>query len=85
MPNNATLNAIRLGSGTLTTTADYQHNIHRDTVTNPFSLILAMRGAEFQAFSRRGRFTTSANVAAANQFADNGANNQWGLALPFII
>ncbi|ETR95942.1 DUF6160 family protein [Acinetobacter lactucae] len=83
MPNNATLNAIRLGSGTLTTAADYQHNIHRDTVTNPFSLILAMRGAEFQAFSRRGRFTTSANVAAANQFADNGANNQWGLALPF--
>ena len=55
MPNNATLNAIRLGSGTLTTAADYQHNIHRDTVTNPFSLILAMRGAEFQAFSRRGR------------------------------
>ncbi|MDC5182733.1 hypothetical protein OHW37_08775 [Acinetobacter baumannii] len=83
MPNNATLNAIRLGSGTLTTAADYQHNIHRDTVTNPFSLILAMRGAEFQAFSRRGRFTTSANVAAANQFADNGLNNQWGLALPF--
>lgn len=83
MPNNATLNAIRLGAGTLTTAADYQHNIHRDTVTNPFSLILAMRGAEFQAFSRRGRFTTSANVAAANQFADNGANNQWGLALPF--
>ncbi|MBP4881788.1 hypothetical protein ITE14_06645, partial [Acinetobacter baumannii] len=41
-----------------------------------FSLILAMRGAEFQAFSRRGRFTTSANVAAANQFADNGLNNQ---------
>ncbi len=73
----------RLGSGTLTTVADYQHNIHRDTVTNPFSLILAMRGAEFQAFSRRGRFTTSANVAAANQFADNGLNNQWGLALPF--
>ncbi|MGM7375873.1 hypothetical protein ACOI3T_37815, partial [Acinetobacter baumannii] len=24
MPNNATLNAIRLGSGTLTTAADYQ-------------------------------------------------------------
>ncbi|MBD0137698.1 hypothetical protein HN258_19140, partial [Acinetobacter baumannii] len=46
-PNNATLNAIRLGSGTLTTAADYQHNIHRDTVTNPFSLILAMRVAEF--------------------------------------
>lgn len=44
-----------------------------------------MRGAEFQAFSRRGRFTTSANVAAANQFADNGLSNQWGLALPFII
>jgi formamidopyrimidine-DNA glycosylase len=37
-------------------TADYQHNIHRDTVTNPFSLILAMRGAEFQAFSRRGHY-----------------------------
>ena len=83
MPANATLNAVRLGAGTLTTSADYQHNIHRDTVSNPYSLILAMRGAEFQAFSRRGRFTSSANVAAANQFADNGLNNQWGLALPF--
>ena len=43
----------------------------------------SIRGGEFQAIARRGRFTTSANVATANLFADNGLNNQWGLALPF--
>ncbi|WP_434082295.1 helix-turn-helix domain-containing protein, partial [Acinetobacter baumannii] len=52
MPNNATLNAIRLGSGTLTTAADYQHNIHRDTVTNPFSTALMLESRK-EGFSAR--------------------------------
>ncbi|KAF5271147.1 hypothetical protein FQR65_LT17702 [Abscondita terminalis] len=49
----------------------------------PYSVMTSIRNAAFQSFSRRGRFTTSAGVAANNLFTDNGLNNQWGLALPF--
>lgn len=82
MPSNYVLQNSRLGSTTLTTIADYTQNIHSGTAENPYALAVAIRGAEFQAFSRRGRFTTSANVAPENQFATNGLDNQWGLAIP---
>lgn len=85
LPQNTVFQASRFGNGSfLTTASDYIQNVHNQTTgTNPYSLVAAIRGAEFQSISRRGRFTTSAGVATANLFTNNGLDNQWGLALPF--
>ncbi len=89
LPVNDTFQTSRFGNGQfLTSTADYKQDIYTELPSNlnnnrPYSLVTAIRGAEFQAISRRGRFTTSAGVAQSNLFTDNGLNNQWGLALPF--
>jgi hypothetical protein len=56
--------------------------------------VTAIRGAEFQALSKRGRFTSSSNVSAGNAIPalsglDNPVtvgvdeSNKWGLGLPF--
>lgn len=83
LPVNQVFQTSRFGNGSfLTSNADYIQNLHFST-TNPYSLAVAIRGAEFQSLARRGRFTTSAGVDAANLFANNGLNNEWGLALPF--
>ncbi|MGM2732119.1 hypothetical protein ACS2QU_31065, partial [Bacillus cereus group sp. Bce005] len=68
----------------LTSDADYIQNIHKQTTTNPYSVVMAIRGGEFQAISRQGRFTNSATdgsilVPQINEHNDN----TWGLALPF--
>lgn len=85
LPQNTVFQASRFGNGSfLTTASDYIQNVHNQTTgTNPYSLVAAIRGAEFQSISRRGRFTTGAGVATANLFTNNGLDNQWGLALPF--
>ncbi|MEG0486546.1 MAG: heme utilization protein [Acinetobacter sp.] len=89
LPVNDTFQTSRFGNGQfLTSLADYKQDIYTTLPSNlnnnrPYSLVTAIRGAEFQAISRRGRFTTSAGVTPANLFTDNGLNNQWGLALPF--
>lgn len=85
LPTNTVFQSSRFGDGRfLTTNADYTQNLHMGTSgVNPYSLAVAIRGGEFQAISRRGRFTTSAGMDAANLFANNGLNNEWGLALPF--
>lgn len=86
MPENTVLNSSRFGgtnNSYLTSSSDYIQQIH-DQSTNPYSLVLAVRGADFQAISKRGRFTSSSNVAAANAIAANtGMTNEWGLGLPF--
>lgn len=89
LPANYAFQTSRFGdNSTLTTDADYIQNIHTGASTaNPYSLLVAVRGAEFQALSKRGRFTNSARTNDAfGQSVPNIAehnNNQWGLGLPF--
>ena len=91
LPLNATFQNSVFGNGQkLTSNVDYNQDIYTTSLpvneldnNRLYSLVTSIRGGEFQAIARRGRFTTSANVATANLFADNGLNNQWGLALPF--
>lgn len=85
LPENEVFQKSRFGNGSyLTLATDYQHQIHNAvTGDNPYSLIAAIRGAEFQSISRRGRFTNSAGTPAANLFANTNVKNEWGLALPF--
>ncbi len=86
MPENSVLRNARFGGtdiGTLTTSADYLQQIHNEAI-NPYSLVVAVRGADFQALSRRGRFTSGSGVSAANKIEGNaGLDNKWGLGLPF--
>ena len=88
LPENAVFKGSRFGGTAgnfLTSITDYNQVIHTGTLnTNPYSLVMAIRGAEFQALSKRGRFTSSANIANPdNIFAPTaGINNKWGLGLP---
>ncbi len=84
LPENYTFQNSRFGNNSfLTTSADYQQNVHSLT-TNPYAVVMSIRGGEFQAISRRGRFTTSAGITDSNSlFTNDGMSNQWGLALPF--
>lgn len=86
MPENAVLNSARFGGNTttyLTSSTDYEQQVH-GFATNPYSLVTAIRGSEFQAVSRRGRFTSSSGVSAGNAIAaGDGLTNKWGLGLPF--
>ena len=86
LPANSTFQSTSFGNGkTLTTTADYTQDVYSTLATGnyPYSIIAAIRGAEFQSISRRGRFTTGAGVAAGNLLSTDGLANEWGLALPF--
>lgn len=89
LPENNTFKNTAFGNGSkLTSITDYNQTIYdtyNSTANNrPYSLVAAIRGAEFQAISRRGRFTSSAGITDANYlFADDGKSNKWGLALPF--
>ena len=86
LPENTVLRTSRFGGTTdtfLTSASDYIQQIHNLSV-NPYSLAIAVRGAEFQALSKRGRFTSSSGVESGNYIPDNaGLNNKWGLGLPF--
>lgn len=84
MPVNTVLSAARFGAGTITTAADYQHLVH-NTATNPNSLVAAVRGLEFQAVARRGRFLISNDVALTDPGRvglNDSTTNDWGLGLP---
>ena len=84
MPLNTVLNNAQLGTGKITTTADYSHLVH-DTATNPNTLVTAVRGLEFQAVSRRGRFLVSNDVLSSDPGwidPNAGKTNTWGLGLP---
>ena len=87
LPANYIFQTSRFGNGQfLTNAADYTQNIHIGTGnTNPYSLLVAVRGAEFQAISRRGRFTNSATYNPQTGYIkiNEHNNNEWGLALPF--
>jgi hypothetical protein len=86
MPENSVLRTSRFGGTTntyLTDSSDYVQQIHNFT-NNPYSLVTAIRGSEFQALSKRGGFTSSSNVSGANAIpAGSNASNKWGLGLPF--
>ena len=84
LPENYTFQTSRFGNNSfLTTSADYKQNIH-NLSSNPYAVMMSIRGGEFQAISRRGRFTTSAGVTDPTKlFSSDGMNNDWGLALPF--
>ena len=86
LPENYTFQNSRFGNNSfLTVTDDYKQNLHNMT-SNPYAVMMSIRGGEFQALSRRGRFTTSAGISdSANLITNNnnGLDNQWGLALPF--
>ncbi|AXQ23280.1 heme utilization protein [Acinetobacter wuhouensis] len=90
-PNTVFQNSLFGNGQKLTSVEDYKQDLYTTVASNltnnrPYSLVTSIRGGEFQAISRRGRFTSSANVAASNLFsnnANNGLDNKWGLALPF--
>ncbi|MFN4317431.1 DUF6160 family protein [Acinetobacter parvus] len=86
LPANYIFQNSRFGNGVfLTADSDYIQNIHTATGNqNPYSMLMAIRGAEFQAISRRGRFTNSATdgTMTVPQINEH-TNNSWGLALPF--
>ncbi|MEF9957032.1 MAG: hypothetical protein RR767_07515 [Acinetobacter sp.] len=82
LPENSVLRTARFGGIAgqyLTNANDYIQKIHNDAI-NPYSLILAIRGMNFQALSRQGRFTSSTGISTANAFTNQ--TNNWGLALP---
>lgn len=85
MPENKVLNTSKLGNtGTLTASTDYTQQIH-DGTSNPYSLVMGIRGMEFQALSRRARFIVSSDVTSsmAGYIAPNaGLNNTWSIGLP---
>ena len=90
LPVNTVFQSSAFGNGSkLTTATDYNQIIYDtyNTAANnrPYSLVAALRGAEFQAISRRGRFTASAGITDENYLfkKDDGMSNNWGLALPF--
>lgn len=89
LPANKALQTSRYWNGssstTLTTDADYIQTIHNGTTDqNPYAMLAAIRGAEFQAFSRSGRFTNSARTTGTTiPKINDTAGNTWGLALPF--
>ena len=86
IPINTTFQNSSFGNGqSLTSLNDYKQDIYTtlSAGNRPYAVVASIRGGEFQAISRRGRFTTAPGVAAGNLFTDNGLNNQWGLALPF--
>ena len=87
LPTNRVFQTSRFGNGRfLTSDADYLQQIHslNTGTANPYTLVAAIRGAEFQSISRRGRFTTSGGHSDPSYlFKNNGLNNEWGLALPF--
>ncbi|WP_151980033.1 DUF6160 family protein [Acinetobacter guerrae] len=83
LPENSVLRNSRFGGVTgtyLTDSTDYKQQIHNFS-SNPYSLIMAIRGMDFQAISKQGRFTSNAGVITANSFS-GGTSNTWGLALP---
>ncbi|RYZ95526.1 MAG: hypothetical protein EOO68_18390, partial [Moraxellaceae bacterium] len=86
MPQNTALNAAKFGNGGFITTAnDYTQTIHTQTGnTNPYAMVLAIRGMDFQAVSKRGRFTATdtANSSFGNDLpitSTAGSGNKWGL------
>ena len=85
LPENYQFQNSRFGNGnTLTSPKDYEHSIHTGLAgNNPYSVVAAIRGAEFQSISRRGRFTNSAGVAEADLIKEGSTPNEWGIALPF--
>lgn len=90
MPVNTVLTKqSRLGGSNsfLTAESDYNQQIHGlpTSTPNPKSVVMAIRGADFQAVSHRGRFTSSAGILDNNNAiaANAGTNNSWGLGLPF--
>lgn len=86
LPANKIFQTSRFGNGVfLTADSDYIQNVHTGIGNqNPYSLLMAIRGAEFQAVSRRGRFTNSATDGTISvPVINEHTNNTWGLALPF--
>lgn len=90
MPENTVLSNSRFGgttiNNTLTKSSDYIQQIHQRSAAdgNPRSVVIAVRGADFQAVSKRGRFTSSQGVDQNNIISPtDGLNNEWGLGLPF--
>lgn len=91
MPVNTVLtNQSRFGGSNsfLTSIDDYNQRIHgRDANSpNPYSIVMAIRGADFQSVSHRGRFTSNAGTIGGVDYsipATSGLDNKWGLGLPF--
>ena len=93
MPVNTVLNNARLATATnpingkITSNTDYSHLVS-DPVTNPTnpnSLVTAIRGLEFQAVSRRGRFLVSNDVPLGDPGRvglNDSTANTWGIGLP---
>lgn len=89
MPENVELTTkARFGASNsyLTSASDYVQQIHNES-TNPYSFVMAIRGADFQSLSKRGRFTSSpftSDLTTGTPISETaGLDNKWGLGLPF--
>lgn len=81
MPENAVLNASKIGNtARLTTPADYTQQIH-ENAANPYSLVIGVRGMEFQALARQARFIASNDITNAADIP-SATSNAWGIGLP---
>ncbi len=91
MPVNTVLNQSRLrtNDGTdsfLTVDDDYQKQQIHGLTSNPRSVVIGIREFDFQALSKRGRFTSNAGMSGVGARAipsTEGTSNSWGLGLPF--
>lgn len=80
LPVNSILNTQPFLDGNLTTNNDYNISMHEDA-SNPKSLVVAVRDAEFQAISRQTQFIASPDVYADATNNPSGGGT-WGLGLP---
>ncbi|WP_026471257.1 DUF6160 family protein [Alkanindiges illinoisensis] len=81
MPANDVLNTSKIGnSDYLTKTTDYTQQIHGDA-TNPYSVVIGVRGLEFQALARQARFIASNDITGAANIPTTTVG-QWGIGLP---
>lgn len=81
MPQNSVLNASKIGNTDyLTKSADYTQQIHGQT-TNPSSLVVGVRGMEFQALARRARFIASNDITDISKIP-TATPSEWGIGLP---
>lgn len=81
MPQNGVLNASKIGNTDyLIKSADYTQQIHGQT-TNPSSLVIGVRGMEFQALARRARFIASNDITNASKIPTT-TPSEWGIGLP---
>lgn len=81
MPENTVLNGSKIGNTDyLTKSVDYTQQIHGQT-SNPSSVVIGVRGMEFQALARQARFIASNDITDTSKIPA-ATVSEWGIGLP---